>query len=270
MFTLLNDYHQWDQVPIYLLGKELTTQYQSSSVALSRILQGWCTPVLYFSGGWSPDHFHDTVQDLVRWSNSVRKSGCSSSIIAPKARTASAKCALPLPLICTLPNFLMTSISRRRSNPNGLLFTNGTFVLKGFLLITVKVILPTIWLRRHFLPAVRIVIFFHTSGRHNIPLTTDEEQPESTNTIRSIPLIFTFITGSTSSLCGERVVQAFRPLPRFPDTSTRYVLVAGTDNSVSPGMHTRNNPASPGRCNNRLIDLYLFHHETSSPGKNLF
>ena len=48
-----------------------------------------------FSGGWSPDHFHDTVQDLVRWSNSARKSGRSSSIVTPKVGTASAKCALP-------------------------------------------------------------------------------------------------------------------------------------------------------------------------------
>ena len=84
--------------------------------------------------------------------------------------------------------------------------------------------------------AVRIAVLFHTLGRHNIPLTTNEEQPESTNAIRSIPLTFTFITGSTSSnLCGERVVPASRPLPSFPDTSMQYVLVVGTDNSVSPG-----------------------------------
>ena len=75
---------------------------------------------------------------------------------------------------------------------------------------------------------------FHTSGRHNIPLTTDEEQPESTNAIRSIPLTFTFITGSTSSLCGERVVPASHPV--FLNTAMRHVLVVGTDNSVSPGV----------------------------------
>ena len=91
-------------------------------------------------------------------------------------------------------------------------------------------------LKGHFLPAVRIAVLFHTWGRHDIPLTTDEEQRESTNTIRSIPLTFTFITGSTSSsLCGERVVPASRPLPSFPDTSMRHVLVVGTDNCVSPG-----------------------------------
>ena len=39
-----------------------------------------------FSGGWSLDHCHDTVQDLVRWSNSAQKSGCSSSIVAPKIK----------------------------------------------------------------------------------------------------------------------------------------------------------------------------------------
>ena len=130
----------------------------------------------------------------------------------------------------------MMSIPRRRSNPSGLLFTTSTFVFKGFLLVTVKVMLPTPWLKRHFLPAVGIAVLFHTSGRHNIPLTTDEEQPESTNAIQSIPLTFTFITGSTSSsLCGERVVPASCPLPSFPDTSMRHVLVVGTDNSVSPG-----------------------------------
>ena len=183
-----------------------------------------------FSGGWSPDHLHDTVQDLVHWSNSVQKSGCSSSIVAPKVWAASTKCALPPLSMCTPPNFLMTSIPRRKSNPNGLLFTTSTFVFKGFLLVTVKVMLPTPWLKRHFLPAVRIAVLFHTSGRHNIPLTTEEEQPESTNAIRSIPLKFTFITGSTSSsLCGERVVPASHPLMQL-------VLVVGTDDSISPGV----------------------------------
>ena len=138
--------------------------------------------------------------------------------------------------MCTPPNFLMTSIPRRRLNPNGLLFTTSTFVFKGFLLVTVKVMLPTPWFKKHFLPAVRTAVLFHTSGRHSIPLTTDEEQPESTNTIQSIPLTFTFITGFTSSsLRGERVVPASRPLPSFPDTSMQHVLVVGTDNSVSPG-----------------------------------
>ena len=75
---------------------------------------------------------------------------------------------------------------------------------------------------------------FRMSGRHNIPLTTDEEQLESTNAVRSIPLIFTFITGSTSSsLCGERVVLASHTLPRFPDSLVRHILVAGTDNCIS-------------------------------------
>ena len=193
------------------------------------------TPMYSFSGGWSPDHFHDTVQDLVCWSNSARKSGCSSSIVAPKARAASAKCALPLSSICTPPNFLMTSIPRRRSNPNGLLFTTSMFVFQGFLLVTVKVMLPTPWLRRHFLHAVRIVVFFRTSGWHNIPLTIDEAQVESTNAIWSIPLTITFISGSTSNLCGERVVLATRPLLRFLDTLMWLVLVAGTDNSISLG-----------------------------------
>ena len=64
---------------------------------------------------------------------------------------------------------------------------------------SLKVMLPTPRFKRHFLPAVRIAVLFHTSGQHNIPLTTDEEQPESTNVIRSIPLTFTFITGSTSN-----------------------------------------------------------------------
>ena len=120
------------------------------------------------------------------------------------------KCELPQQnMPCLLP--------RRRSNPNGLLFTTSTFVFKGFLLVTVKVMLPTPWLKRHFLLAVRIAVHFHTLGRHHIPLTTDEEQPESTNAIRSIPLTFTFITGSTSSsLCGERVVPASCPLLSFP------------------------------------------------------
>ena len=203
--------------PIYLPGKELTTHCQSYSArALAGIVYSGAL-LNNFSGSWSPDHFHDTVQELVRWSNSARKSGCSSSIVAPKVGAATAKCALPPSTMCTPPNFLMTCIPRRRSNPNGLLFTTSTFVFKGLLLVTVKVMLPTPWLKRHFLLAVKIAVLFHTSGRHNILLTTDEEQPESTNVIRSIPLTFTFITGSTSSsLCGERVVPAFRPLPSFP------------------------------------------------------
>ena len=130
--------------------------------------------------------------------------------------------------MCMPPNFLMTSIPRRL-NPNGLLFTTSMFILKGFLLVTVKDMLPTPWLRRHFLPAVRIAVRFCTSGLHNILLTTDEEQLESTNTIHSIPLTFTFITGSTSSsLCGERVMPTSRPLLRFPGTSMSCVLVACT------------------------------------------
>ena len=190
-----------------------------------------------FSGGWSLDHFYNTVQDLVHWLNSARKSGCSSSIVTPKAKATSAKCALPPASICMPPNFLMMSIPRRRSNPNGLLFTTSPLVFKGFLLVTVKVMLRTPWLRRHFLPAFRIAVLFRTLGWHNIPLTTDEEQPESTDAIQSIPLTFTFITGSTSSsLCEERVVPASYPLPRFPDTLTQHVFVAGTNNSVSPGV----------------------------------
>ena len=182
-----------------------------------------------FSSGWSLDHFHDTVQDLVHWSNSARKSGCSNSIIAPKVWAASAKCALLRSSMCMPPYFLMTSIPRRTSNPNGLLFTTSIFVFKGFLLVTVKVMLPTPWFRRHFLPAVRIAVRFHTSGSHNILLTMDEEQPESTHAILSIPLTFTFITGSaSSSLCGERVVLTSRPLSRFPDTSMPHLLVACT------------------------------------------
>ena len=169
----------------------------------------------------------------------------------------------------------MTSIPRGRSNPNGLLFTTSTFVFKGFLLVTVKVMLPTPWLRRHFLPAVRIAVHFRTSGRHNILLTIDEEQPESTNAIQSIPLTFTFITGSTSSsLCGDRVVLTSRPLSHFLDTLMPHDLVACTATAfclsgVEEGP-TRKNSASPGRSSNRLIDLYLFYHESSSPSKNLF
>ena len=34
--------------------------------------------------------------------------------------------------------------------------------------------------------------------------------------------------------------------------------------------HTRNNPASPNRRSNRLIDRYFLRHESSSPGKNLY
>ena len=217
--------------PIYLLGKELTTHYQSSFVVLYRILhelsQGWCTPVLCCIIFLVADH-RTTVQDLVRWLNSARKSGCSNSIVAPKVWAASAKCALPRLSMCTPPNFLMTSIPRRRLNPNGLLFTTSMFVFKGFLLVTFKVMLPTPWLRRHFLPAVRIAVSFRTSGRHNILLTTDEEQSEFTNAIRSIPLTFTFITGSTSSWCGERVVPTSHPLSHFPDISMPHVLVACT------------------------------------------
>ena len=225
--------------PIYLLGKELTTHYQSSFVALYPILydllQGWCTPVLCCIIFLGADH-RTTSTTLSRiWCVGRNLSGCSSTIVAPKVWGASAKCALPPSSIYTPPDFLMTSIPRTRSNPNGLLFTTSTFVFKGFLLVTVKVMLPTPWIKRHFLPAVRIAVLFRTSGRQNIPLTTDEEQPESTNAIRSILLIFTFITGSTSSLCGERVMPASRSLPRFTNTSMRHVLVAGTDNSVSPG-----------------------------------
>ena len=213
--------------PIYLLGKELTTHYQSSFVALYRILpeflQGWCTPVLCFIIFLVADHW-TTSTTLSRIWCVVRTLRESQTVLALLSHP---KRALPRSSMCSPPNFLMTSIPRRRSNHNGFLFTTSTFVFKGFLLVTVKVMLPTPWLRRHFLPVVRIAVHFRTSGRHNIPLTTDEEQPESTNAIRSIPLTFTFIIGSTSSsLCGERVVPTSRPLPRFLNTSIPHVLVA--------------------------------------------
>ena len=68
---------------------------------------------------------------------------------------------------------------------------------------------------------------FFFSGRDNILLTTDEEQLESTNAIRSIPLTFNFITGSTSSsLCRERVVPTSCPLSHFPDILMPHILVA--------------------------------------------
>ena len=204
-------------VKLFNTQNKLMDVHQSDISKILRPSASNFVSFIFIKSGWSPDHFHDTVQDLVRWSNSARKSGCSSSIVAPKVWAASAKCALPPSSMCTSPNFLMTSIPRRRSNPNGLLFTTSTFVFKGLLLVTVKVMLTTPWLKRYFLLAVRIAVLFHTLDRRNIPLTTDEEQTESTNANRSIPLTFTFITGSTSSsLCGERVVPASRPLPNFP------------------------------------------------------
>ena len=105
--------------PIYLLGKELTTHYQSSFVALYRILhellQGWCTPVLCCIIFLVADH-QTTSTTLSRiWciGRTVQKSNCSSSIV-------SAKWALLCSLMCTPPNFLMTFIPRRRSNPQWL------------------------------------------------------------------------------------------------------------------------------------------------------
>ena len=83
------------------------------------------------------------------------------------------------------------------------------------------------------LPAVRIAVLFRISGWQHIPFIMDEEQLEFIDAIRSIPL--TFIMGSTSSLCGERVVLASHPLHCFQDTSMWHVLVAGTDNGVSSG-----------------------------------
>ena len=111
--------------PVYLLGKELTTHYQSSFVVLycilHELLQGWCTLVLCCIIFLVADH-RTTSTTLSRiWSNSVWKSGCSSSIVALKVWAASAKCALPPLSICMLPNFLMTSIPWRRLIPNDLL-----------------------------------------------------------------------------------------------------------------------------------------------------
>ena len=47
-----------------------------------------------FSVGWSLDYFRDTVQDLVCWLNSARKSGCSSSIVTPEPPQQNVSCLL--------------------------------------------------------------------------------------------------------------------------------------------------------------------------------
>ena len=163
--------------PIYLPGKELTTHCQFNFVALHRILrellQGWCTPVLCCITFLVADHRTDSMILSRIWcvGRTLRESQAVLALLSHP------KCEPPPSLMCTPPNFLMTSIPKRRSNPNGLLFTTSTFVFKGFLLVTFKVMLPTRWLKRHFLPAVRIAVLFHISGRHNSPLTTDDEQP---------------------------------------------------------------------------------------------
>ena len=228
--------------PIYLLGKELITHYQSSFVALYRILhkllQGWCTPVLRCIIFLVANH-RTTSTTLSRiWC--VGWTLCESQavpalLLHPKRELPQQNVPCLLRWYARHPISWWRPFPERGRIPMAYCLPLVTFVFKGFLLVTVKVMLPTPWLRRHFLPVVRIAVLFPTLGRHNIPLTTDEEESESTNAIRSIPLIFTFITGSTSSLCGERVVLASCPLPHFPDTSMWQVLVAGTDNSVSLG-----------------------------------
>ena len=128
--------------PIYLLCKELTTHCQSSFVALYRILhellQGWCTLVLCCITFLVADH-RTTSMILSRiWcvGRTLRESQAVLALLSHP------KCELPQQNVpCLLRRyFLMTSIPRRRSNPNGLLLTTSMFVFKGFLLVTVKVV----------------------------------------------------------------------------------------------------------------------------------
>ena len=107
-----------------------------------------------------------------------------------KARAASAKCALPHSSICMPPTFLMTSIPEGGRIPMACFFLPlARSSLRGFCW---SLCCQHYGLEGTSLPAVRIAVFFRTSSRHNIPLTTDEEPPEFTNAILSIPLIFTF------------------------------------------------------------------------------
>ena len=162
---------------IYLLGKELTTHFESSFVALYRILhellQEWCTLLYNFSGGWSPDHFHDIVQDLVHWSNSARKSGCSSSIVAPQVWAASAKCALPPSTICTLPNFWWRPFPDGGRIPMACCLPLACSFLRDFFWSLLKICCQHHGLKGISCLQSELRNFPILRCRHNIPLTTD-------------------------------------------------------------------------------------------------
>ena len=209
--------------PIYLQGKELTTHYQSSFVALYRILhellQGWCIPVLYCIIFLVADH-QTTSTTLSRiWyvCQTLRESQAVLALLLHPKREPPQQ-NVP----CLLPWYARRPISWWYPFPE-----------RGQIPMACSLPLARLFLRDFCWSLLKLCCQHHgLEGTSSM----DEEQLESTNAIRSIPLIFTFITGSTSSLCGEKVVLASRPLPHFPDTSMRHDLVAGTDNSVSLGV----------------------------------
>ena len=149
-------------------------------------------------------------------------------------RATSAKCALSPSLICTPPNFLMTSIPRRRLNPNGLLFTTSTFILRDICWSLLKLCCQHHGLEgthcllselRYF-SILQVDITFHSQwmkSSWNPPMLSDHSIDFH---LHYRKCFFEFMWG--------RVVPASCPLLRFPDTLKRYVLVAGTDNRISP------------------------------------
>ena len=189
--------------PIYLPGKELTTHCLSSFVALYRILhellQGRCIPVLCCITFLVADH-RTTSMILSRiWcvGQTLRKSQAVLALLShPKCEPHQQN------VPCLLRRCARRPISWWRPFLEG-----GRIPMACCLPLTHSSLRDFCWsllklcyqLKRYFLLVVRIAVLFHTSSRHNIPLTTDEEQLESTNAIQSIPLTFTFITGSTSS-----------------------------------------------------------------------
>ena len=200
----------------YRIIQPFSIQIQSS---LSNSAQSWfgtkySTALFSSSGGiWFSDHFHDTTQIFLFWSNSAWKSGLSRIMAVHTGQSSCGKLTITPLVMYTPPSFLMTSKPNSRLNPNNFLSATRTSTSIEHPLPTSSWTRPTPQHIRAPSPTMNMSTFFFSQEWRSTRVTSDCEQPVSSKVNLWNPLVRMVTAGSASFTWGLGSRLALMPIP---------------------------------------------------------
>ena len=189
----------------YGIIQPLSIQVQSSlsNSALSCFGTKYSAALFSSSGGvWFSDHFYDTTQIILFWSNSAWKSDLSIVMAAHTGLSSCGKLTVPSLVMYTSPSFLMISKASSMSNPNNFPSATKTSTSIGHPLPTSSWTRPTPQHLRAPSPTMNTSTFFFSQEWQSALVTSNCEQPVSNVANLRDPLIHTVTACSVSFTWG--------------------------------------------------------------------
>ena len=149
-----------------------------SNSALSCFGTKYSVALFSSSGGiWFSDHFHNTTQIFLFWSNSPWKSGLLIVMAEHNGLSSCGKLTIPSLVMYTPPIFLMISKPSSRSNPNNFPSATRTSTSIGHPLPMSSWTRPMPQHLRAPSPTVNTSTFFFSQEWQSALVTSDHEQP---------------------------------------------------------------------------------------------